>query len=251
MASRAAKRMAAAEQEAATTERRTQTPASRQEDLPTEGSRWGTEGPRSNRQKWQRGGKALAPGCDHQSWRTYQQASRWWIRCEDCEGRIDSGKVATQEDGTMMLLGWKPPTWPEPEAEDTEMPVAKDVWSCGMCKTKLTHGTKGVTTEVGKVCMICRTGPGKMKKKADDGHEQEFEDGSRKTPSKATPTTETSKSNTVKGEVLDDKQIEFLEKNLTAKQWRELALKGRVVTAEQMNMLEDMLSAKMWRQLWA
>jgi hypothetical protein len=228
MASRAAKRVAAAEQEAATTERRTQTPANKQEDLKTENSRWGTEGARL-RQKWQKGGKALATGRDPQLWRTDQQASRWWIRCEDCEGRIDSGKVAIQEDGTMMLLGWKPPTWPEPEAENT----------------------KGVITEVGKVCMIYHTGPGRIKKKVDDSHKQESEDESSKIPSKATPPTETGKDDTVKGVVLNDKQIEILEENLTVKQWRELAIKGRVVTAEQMNTLEDTLSTAMWRQLWA
>ena len=151
----------------------------------------------------------------------------------------------------MMLLGWKPPTWPEPEVENTEMPGAKDAWSCAMCKTKLAYGTKGVITEVGKVCMICRTGPGKIRKKVDDSHKQESEGESSKTSSKATPPTETSKDDTVKGVVLNDKQIEILEENLTLKQWRELAIKGRVVTAEQMNTLEDMLSAKMWQPLWA
>ena len=288
MASRAGKRMATSGQEVPKTECREQRASQTHEDQTTEGARWGTQEDRQ-KQRWQKGGKAPASDCTHQPWRTYQQATRWWIRCESCEGRLASGKVGTQEDGTTMLLGWRPVTWPKPEPEDKEAAELKNPWTCAMCRVKLAQGTTGVITSVGKVCMICRTGPGKMKKTAasssqkntaDDPSEKDtaddhesMEDVSdenfevvppkpvpQNTSAKSThakkaqdtrPKKDTQKESTVKGVVLTEQQIEFLEENLTAKQWRELRIEKQVLSAEQMDLLEETLTAKVWRQLWA
>ena len=278
MASRANKRQAAAGQEIPTTERREQdasqsSGAMSQPDLVTEGARWGTKEARQ-KQRWQRGGKAPASSCSHQPWRTYQTASRWWIRCEECQGRLASGAMGTQEDGVRMLLGWRPPTWPKVEPEDEEATVWKDTWTCAMCRVRLAYGTTGVITEVGKICMTCRTGPGKMKKKATSGSgtaepmkedllsadeaweelepEAAATDGPMQRPAEAAatagPTQRPAKNVTTR---LTSKQIEFLEEKLTAKQWKELQIKDQGLSPTQREKLSEMLSAKAWQQLWA
>ena len=225
------------------------------------------------KQSWQQGGKTVAPDCAHQSWRTYQTATKWWIRCEDCEGRMSSGKVSTQEDGNTVLHSWVPPSRPEPELEDEATKDLVGSWRCNMCRAMLAHGTKAVITEVGKICMICRTGPGKIsKKKASSDHEVEEEEDalpslpslpsgkineSKKTPGKINKATTkkkempSDKPEAEKTMCLSDTQLRYLEENLTAKQWRELAIKGGTMTLQTMDKLEGMLSVKDWRQLWA
>ena len=247
----------------------------------TERRRWGTQAARRN-QRWPKGGKAPASSCSHESWKTHQQATRWWIKCEDCEGRMSEGKIGRSEDGTMRLHGWHPPTWPKPEPENEEAAELTDSWSCAMCRLRLAHGTAGVITEVGKVCMICRAGPGKMKASSskkdttDDTEQRDEEEEATSEPvptrpsddetstnerppttqdTSATSTNEgppTTKESAVKGTRLTDKQIEVLKKSLTAKQWRENQLEEtQVLSAEQIEFLEGTLTVKMWQQLWA
>ena len=158
----------------------------------------------------QRGGKAPDPACAHDGWRTYEGATKWWIRCEQCGGRLAEGQVARRE--TLKILeGWTPPGVAG-HATTGQAVTLTGRWACGLCGSELEQGTASVLTGVGRICIPCRSGPGRLQAPPPG-----------ETP-EAPPSAETLAQEKENDMVLtlNSAQVEYLQETLTVQQWRRL-----------------------------
>ena len=132
----------------------------------------------------------------------------WWIRCEQCGGRLAEGRVARRES-LKILEGWSPPGVAGHATIGQEVALTGR-WTCGLCKSELEQGTASVLTGVGRICIPCRTGPGRAQAPPPE-----------ETP--APPPAETpaqEKENDML--TLNSAQVEYLTETLTVQQWRHL-----------------------------
>lgn len=162
----------------------------------------------------QNNGKAPDAACAHDGWRTYEGASKWWIRCEQCEGRLAEGRVA-HRDSLKVLEGWTPPGvagWATVGQEVT----LTGAWTCGLCKFELQQGTASVLTGVGRICIPCRTGPGRRQDRAPSEEKPQAPAGTSQAPSAETSTQENDEL------TLNSAQVEYLQEILTVQQWHRL-----------------------------
>jgi len=167
----------------------------------------------------QRGGKALDAACAHDGWRTYEGATRWWIRCEQCGGRLAEGRVAHRET-VKILEGWTPPGAAGHATIGQEVTLTGR-WTCGLCESELEQGTASVLTGVGRICIPCRSGPGRAQapppaKTPEAPPPAETPE----TPPPAETPAQEKENDTVL--TLNSAQVEYLQETLTVQQWHRL-----------------------------
>ena len=200
-------------QESGTVTREKNPPGSEQTHL-----KWKSSGRREREvPTTQAGGMAPAPQCSHTAWRTYESGSKWWMRCELCKGRLAEGAVQEQE-GKKRLSGWVPYGWTGPRAPTMMSDLETGAWQCCLCKTQLPYGAAKVLTDVGEICMTCRSGTYEKRSATS---------ASTASPSttpapKATATASGPAKTTEEGMYLNAEQAAFLEETLNARQWMQL-----------------------------
>ena len=176
--------------------------------------KWESSG-RRRQTTMQAGGMKPAPQCAHAAWRTYESGSKWWMRCEaeGCKGRLAEGPIQDQE-GQKRLVGWIPYGWKGEKTPTKITNLATGEWECNLCQTRLPYGSAKVLTDVGMICMPCRTGTYEKRKLTVTRSDPTSEAGS-STASAAPPPEQ-------EGMTLNAEQVEMLQEVLTAKQWRQL-----------------------------
>ena len=136
----------------------------------------------------------------------------WWIRCEQCGGRLAEGRVARQES-LKLLVGWTPPGMAGPATIGQEVALTGR-WTCGLCKSELEQGTASVLTGVGRICIPCRSGPGRTQAPP-------LAKTLAETPEAPPPAEAREKEIDIMLE-LNSGQVEYLQETLTVQQWRRL-----------------------------
>ena len=189
--------------------------------------RWGSCGQR--KQATQPGGMQPAPGCEHKNWRTYECQTKWWQRCEDCKGRLAEGRVEEQE-GQKRLAGWTPPGWTGTPSITVVLDTTTGKWACNLCSSEMAHGAAKVITDVGAICMSCRTGPLPERQLQAQTSEEESAATAPQAPT-ATLVELSGRSNASTGAAagrssvamsLTAQQVEYLQETLTVAQWERL-----------------------------
>ena len=161
----------------------------------------------------QKHGKAPDASCAHDGWCTYEGATKWWIRCERCEGRLAEGRVVRREK-LRVLEGWTPPGVAGQATVGQEVTLT-GAWTCGLCKSELQQGTASVLTGVGRICIPCRTGPGRRQAPSEETSQAPA--GTSQAPSEEGMSTQ--EDDTL---MLNSAQFEYLREILTAQQWTHL-----------------------------
>ena len=125
----------------------------------------------------------------------------WWMRCERCEGRLAEGRVAQRGD-MKVLEGWTPPGVAGQATAEQEVKLTGS-WTCGLCQRELQQGTASVLTGVGRICIPCRTGPGRKQ-----AHAPPEDEAPQAPPADRVP--------------LNSAQVQYLQEILTVQQWQRL-----------------------------